>query len=156
MLDWDLLYGIKLALSFFINKFIFWLFKSVMNFTSFVQDFYEQHRHHSFDWNFGETAKNGLLDGNSLFALYSIFVRVNRTYVSARLDALVLWLILYSIGWLLFRSWKGWNFINFWGAYHWVKSVHIQSYSGSYFTAFRLNTERFSVFSPNPGKYRPE
>ena len=34
-----------------------------------------------------------------------------------------------------------------------VKSVCIRTYSGQYFPAFRLNTERFSVFSPNAGKY---
>ena len=34
-----------------------------------------------------------------------------------------------------------------------IKSVRICSYSGPYFTAFRLNTEYISVFSPNTGKY---
>ena len=38
---------------------------------------------------------------------------------------------------------------------HCVKSVHIQSFSGLYFPAFGLNTER-SVFSPNVGKCGPE
>ena len=30
--------------------------------------------------------------------------------------------------------------------YHCVKSVHIRSYSGPYFPAFELNTERYGVF----------
>ena len=56
------------------------------------------------------------------------------------------------------------------GQLHWVKSVQIRSFSGPYFPAFGLNTERYgvshyvdipiteylSVFSPNAGKYRPE
>ena len=29
--------------------------------------------------------------------------------------------------------------------HHWVKSVHIRSYSGPYFPAFGLNTERYGV-----------
>ena len=29
-------------------------------------------------------------------------------------------------------------------------------FSGPYFPAFGLNTERYSVFSPDAGKYRPE
>ena len=29
--------------------------------------------------------------------------------------------------------------------FHWVKSVHIRSYSGPHFLAFGLNTERYSV-----------
>ena len=29
-------------------------------------------------------------------------------------------------------------------------------FSGPYFPAFGLNTERYEVFSPNAGKYRPE
>ena len=47
-----------------------------------------------------------------------------------------------------------------------LKSVRILSFSGPYFLAFGLNTERYSVslrdslylsvFSPNAGKYRPE
>ena len=32
---------------------------------------------------------------------------------------------------------------------HCVKSVRIRSFSGSYFAAFGLNTERYTVFSPN-------
>ena len=42
---------------------------------------------------------------------------------------------------------------------HCVKSVRIRSYSGPYFPAFGLNTERYSylsVFSPNVGKCGPE
>ena len=39
--------------------------------------------------------------------------------------------------------------------HHWVKSVHIRSYSGPYFPAFGLNTQR-SVLSPSAGKYGPE
>ena len=43
---------------------------------------------------------------------------------------------------------------------HCLKSVRIQSFSGPYFPAFGLNTERatpyFFVFSPNAGKYGPE
>ena len=39
---------------------------------------------------------------------------------------------------------------------HCVKSVHIRSFSGLYFSAFGLNTEYLSVFSPNAGKYGPE
>ena len=41
-----------------------------------------------------------------------------------------------------------------------MKSVRIWNFSGSYFAAFGLNTERdtvyLSVFSPNVGKCRPE
>ena len=29
--------------------------------------------------------------------------------------------------------------------FHWVKSVHIRSYSGPHFLAFGLNTERYSI-----------
>ena len=39
---------------------------------------------------------------------------------------------------------------------HCVKSVRIRSYSGPYFSAFGLNAKRYSVFSPNTGKYGPE
>ena len=42
---------------------------------------------------------------------------------------------------------------------HCVKSVHVWSYSGPYFPAFGLNTERMEylfVFSSNAGKYGPE
>ena len=41
---------------------------------------------------------------------------------------------------------------------HYVKSVRIRSYSGPYFPAFGLNTERYGVSlrSPNAGKYGPE
>ena len=42
---------------------------------------------------------------------------------------------------------------------HYVKSVRIRSFTGSYFSAFRLNTKRwgdFSVSSPSAGKYGPE
>ena len=42
------------------------------------------------------------------------------------------------------------------GTHHCVKSVRIQSYSGTYFPAFGMNTERYGVFSPNAGKYGPE
>ena len=46
------------------------------------------------------------------------------------------------------------------GQLHWVKSVQIRSFSGPYFPAFGLNTERYgvslSVFSPNAGKYGSE
>ena len=34
--------------------------------------------------------------------------------------------------------------------------VRIRSYSGPYFPAFGLNTETYSVFSANEGKYEPE
>ena len=37
------------------------------------------------------------------------------------------------------------HFVNFWRA-PCVKSVHIRSYSDSYFPAFGLNTEMYSVF----------
>ena len=40
--------------------------------------------------------------------------------------------------------------------FHCVKSVRIRSYSGPHFPAFGLNTERYSVFSPNAGKCRPK
>ena len=39
-------------------------------------------------------------------------------------------------------------------AKHCVKRVRIWSYSGPHFSAFGLNTERYSVFSPNAGKCR--
>ena len=39
---------------------------------------------------------------------------------------------------------------------YWVKSVRIRSYSEPYFPAFGLNTERYSVFSPNAEKCGPE
>ena len=39
---------------------------------------------------------------------------------------------------------------------HCVKSVLIRSFSGSYFPAFGLNTERYFAFSLNAGKYGPE
>ena len=39
---------------------------------------------------------------------------------------------------------------------HYVKSVRIWSFSGPYFPAFGLNTERYGAFSPNAGKYEPE
>ena len=39
---------------------------------------------------------------------------------------------------------------------YYVKSAKIRSFSGPYFPAFGLNTERYSVFSPNAGKYGPE
>ena len=35
---------------------------------------------------------------------------------------------------------------------HCVKSSRIRSYSGPQFSAFGLNTERYSVFGPNAGK----
>ena len=45
-------------------------------------------------------------------------------------------------------------------ATHCVKSVPVRSFSGLYFTVFRLNSKiykkKLSVFNPNPGKYRPE
>ena len=37
-----------------------------------------------------------------------------------------------------------------------MKSARICSFSGPYFLAFGLNTERYGVFSPNTGKYAPE
>ena len=37
-----------------------------------------------------------------------------------------------------------------------MKSVRIRSFSDQYFPAFELNTERYSVFSPNAGIYGPE
>ena len=38
-----------------------------------------------------------------------------------------------------------------------MKSVQIRSFSGPYFPAFRLNTERYlSLFSPSARKYGPE
>ena len=40
-----------------------------------------------------------------------------------------------------------------------MKSVCIRSFSGPYFPAFGLNTERYeylSIFRPNAGKYKPE
>ena len=44
--------------------------------------------------------------------------------------------------------------------YHCVKGFRIRSYSGLYFPAFRLNTERYGVYlsilSPNVGKCGPE
>ena len=41
--------------------------------------------------------------------------------------------------------------------YHCVKNVPIRSFSGPYFPAFVLNTERYLfVLSPNGEKYRPE
>ena len=43
--------------------------------------------------------------------------------------------------------------------YYCVKTVRIWSFSGPYFLAFGLNTERYSylsVFNLNAGKYRPE
>ena len=39
---------------------------------------------------------------------------------------------------------------------HCVRSVCIRSYSGMHFPAFRLNAERYSIFSPNAGKCGPE
>ena len=42
---------------------------------------------------------------------------------------------------------------------HCAKNVRIRSYSGPYFPAFGLNTERYgylSVLSPNAGKCEPE
>ena len=36
-----------------------------------------------------------------------------------------------------------------------MKSVQIRSFSGPYFSAFGLNTERHGVFSPNARKYGP-
>ena len=53
-------------------------------------------------------------------------------------------------------SWRGIKNLN---ETHSVKSVRIRNYSGLYFPAFGLNTERYSylsVFSPNVGKYGPE
>ena len=40
--------------------------------------------------------------------------------------------------------------------FHCMKSVRILSFSGAYFPAFGLNTERYRVFSPHSGKYGPE
>ena len=43
---------------------------------------------------------------------------------------------------------------------HWIKSVHIWSFSGPHFLAYGLTTERYgeylSVFNSNAGKYGPE
>ena len=39
---------------------------------------------------------------------------------------------------------------------HCVKNVRIRSFSGPYFPAFVLNTDRYGVFTPNAGKYGPE
>ena len=43
--------------------------------------------------------------------------------------------------------------------FHCVKSVHIRSFSASYFLAYELNTERYSVslrINSDEGKYGPE
>ena len=48
------------------------------------------------------------------------------------------------------------NFTNNFQVLHCVKSVPIRSYSAPHFHAFGLNTERYSVFSPNAGKCGPE
>ena len=37
-----------------------------------------------------------------------------------------------------------------------MKNLRIRYFSGPYFPAFGLNTERYSVFSPNAGKKEPE
>ena len=37
-----------------------------------------------------------------------------------------------------------------------VKSIRIWSFSGPYFPAFRMSTERCGVLSLHVGKYRPE
>ena len=42
------------------------------------------------------------------------------------------------------------------GYQHCEKSVRVRTSSGPYFPAFGLNMERYSVFSPNAGKYRVE
>ena len=45
------------------------------------------------------------------------------------------------------------------GDNHYVKRVHIRSFSGPYFPAFGLNTERYyyhSIFGQNAEKYGPE
>ena len=39
---------------------------------------------------------------------------------------------------------------------HCVKNLRIRYFSGPYFPAFGLNTERYSVFSSNAGKKEPE
>ena len=39
---------------------------------------------------------------------------------------------------------------------HCAKSVRFRSYSGPHFPAFGLNVGRYSVFTPNAGKCRPE
>ena len=49
-------------------------------------------------------------------------------------------------------TWDLYAFIMF---YHCMKSVRIWSYSGPYFSAFGLNTERHT-FTPNAGKCGPE
>ena len=51
--------------------------------------------------------------------------------------------------------------LTFFCGYHCVKCVRVRSFSGTYFPAFGLNTERYSVpylsvFSPNAGEYGPE
>ena len=52
-------------------------------------------------------------------------------------------------------SWSLWlKFVSIY--YYCVESVLIWSYSGPHFPTFRLNTERYGVFSPNPGNCRPE
>ena len=45
--------------------------------------------------------------------------------------------------------------INYEWPYHYM-SVRIWSYSGPHFPAFQVNTERYLVYSPNPGTYGPE
>ena len=42
-----------------------------------------------------------------------------------------------------------------WKTIHCAKSAHIRSFSGPYFSAFRLNTERYGEIT-NAGKYGPE
>ena len=42
------------------------------------------------------------------------------------------------------------------GYNHFMKSVRIHSFSGPHFLAFGLNTEIYSVFSLNAGKYGRE
>ena len=39
---------------------------------------------------------------------------------------------------------------------HYVKSVQIRSFASPCFPAFGLNTEKYSLFNPNAGKYGPE
>ena len=48
------------------------------------------------------------------------------------------------------NKWRKWALVTAW------KVSKYRVFSGPYFPAFGLNTERYSVFSPNAGKYGPE
>ena len=48
------------------------------------------------------------------------------------------------------------NFDLFSKVIHCIKNLRIRRYSNPHFPAFGLNTERYSVFSPDAGKYEPE